>query len=90
MDAVGVETQGLTLDQKVDILLARVGTPADGDAKATGLHGQIANLDGRLKPFEQLHEQATGGIRVLTITGPAFAVVLWFLLKEKVRKLFGL
>lgn len=91
MDAVGVRNghEDLTLEQKMDLLLDRVGQPSDGNRAATGLWGRFESLDGRLMPFEKMYQQASGGIKVLTITVPTFAVVLWFVLKEKLKKLFG-
>lgn len=72
-----------------DILVRAIGIPSNGAEKATGLHARLDQVEDRIKPFEKFHQQATGGMKVLTYVIPPFVIVLWFLVSAKLKHFFG-
>lgn len=67
-----------TVSEHLEDLLKMVGTPADGGIAATGLYGLIADVTGRLSPFEKMRERAYGAVTVAIPGLTAIAAWAWW------------
>lgn len=77
------------MSRKLDLLLERVGHPADGGRPATGMYHQVHKLDGRITWFEAKREQFKGGLMTAAVLMAPIGAAIWFLVGGRVSHLFG-